>query len=160
MTVEERFWSAVDRSGECWAWVKATNAYGYGHFAIRHGTVKRAHRYAWELINGPIPKGLYVLHSCDNRRCVNPAHLRLGTQADNIRDCLSRGRFALHLGEHSGMAKLTNQDVIEIRRRYVRGTKGRSNPTTAQIAADFGVTIETVHNVGKRKTWRHLSQPL
>ena len=81
----------VDVGPECWEWKGARNQYGYG--IIRHeGRVLRAHRWAWSLVNGPIPEGLVVMHSCDNRGCVNPDHLSVGTQADNLRDMWAKGR--------------------------------------------------------------------
>ena len=91
LTIQERFWSKVDRSGECWLWT-AAKVQGYGSFDGR-----RAHRVAWELAYGPIPKGVgyhgtCVLHRCDTPACVNPAHLRLGTQADNMADRDAKGR--------------------------------------------------------------------
>lgn len=89
----ERFWSKVDKSGECWVWTGSTYVDGYGHFcdAARH---IRAHRWSWEQANGPIPSGASVLHTCDNPPCVRPDHLYLGNQTDNMRDAASRGRLS------------------------------------------------------------------
>jgi HNH endonuclease len=93
MTNEERFWAKVDRRdpGECWEWKASGTLYGYGSFR-REGRWVLAHRVAWELANGPIPAGLVVLHQCDNPACVNPAHLRVDTQAANMRDKVEKGR--------------------------------------------------------------------
>lgn len=90
-TTEERFWEKVDKTGECWPWTACIERNGYGSFHVG-GRRKWAHRVSYELNVGPIPSGEYVLHSCDNRRCVNPAHLRVGTHADNMRDMVDRGR--------------------------------------------------------------------
>lgn len=90
---EQRFWSKVDKSGECWIWTRATFSNGYGHLG-QNGRSKLAHRVAWELTYGPIPAGMLVLHRCDNRVCVKPKHLFLGTHLDNTLDGLLKGRIA------------------------------------------------------------------
>lgn len=93
-TVAQRFWAKVDVRGpdECWEWTASLDQHGYGKFGIESGLCERAHRFAWALTRGPIGRGLWVLHSCDRRQCVNPAHLRLGNHADNARDRQGRGR--------------------------------------------------------------------
>jgi len=93
-TLEERFhasYTAVPESG-CWLWMGCCDKYGYGQISVKR-KAKAAHRVSWELHNGPIPKRLLVCHKCDVQSCVNPEHLFLGTQKDNIRDCISKGRF-------------------------------------------------------------------
>ena len=91
-TPEDRFWRKVDKSGECWLWQGATYCrMHYGCLGIG-GRTTRAHRFSWELHNGPIPDGLCVLHRCDVPRCVNPDHLFLGTKLDNMKDRTAKGR--------------------------------------------------------------------
>ena len=93
-TVEQRFWAKVDKESPngCWEWTAGLNGAGYGQFTMWPASPVRAHRFSWELRHGPIPDGLCALHRCDNRPCVNPDHLFLGTRGDNIRDCFSKGR--------------------------------------------------------------------
>lgn len=96
-TREELFWEKVDVAGpdECWEWQAATSS-GYGSFGIGYPENIAAHRYSWMLHSGEIPDGKIVRHTCDNRPCVNPAHLRLGTKADNFVDMMERGRGYVH----------------------------------------------------------------
>jgi hypothetical protein len=103
MTLEDRFWSKVQRSDGCWLWTGASTWQGYGliHHHGRRGMVS-VHRLSWTIANGGIPAGLQVLHRCDNPPCVNPDHLWLGTNADNIADKLAKGRGS---GWHKGTRK-------------------------------------------------------
>lgn len=127
----------------CWLWVSAyfTNGYGY---VTDGGRNRRASRVAYELFCGPIPKGLLVRHSCDNKSCVNPAHLLVGTDQDNSNDAVRRGRVAK--GERAGRAKLTDAQVAEIR---LRRATGESSVT---IARDFGVWHTHVLTLAKRRS--------
>ena len=92
--LEERFWEKVDKTPTCWLFQAAVTSNGYGHFSVggRAGGRRRAHRVAWELTFGPIPDGLFVLHRCDTRLCVNPTHLFLGTLRETTQDMWSKGR--------------------------------------------------------------------
>lgn len=93
-SLEDRFWPKVDKSGDCWVWTAATDEHGYGKFWVKSlGKMVKAHRAAWLIVNGSMPSG-NLLHACDNPPCVNPAHLRLGTQADNVADAKERGRMS------------------------------------------------------------------
>ena len=92
-SLEERFWEKVKKTEHCWLWIGATTVFGYGHICVDGLRLKGlTHRISWEWSHGPIPSGMSVLHHCDVPACVNPAHLFLGTQGDNLRDCIQKGR--------------------------------------------------------------------
>jgi hypothetical protein len=147
----ERFWSKVDRSGDCWVWT-AVRVHGYGRFTI-NGQARSvlAHRVAWKLSQGPIPEGLHVCHRCDNPPCCNPAHLFLGTDADNLRDCRNKGRSRPRRGEQHRDAKLTEQIVQEIRRRYAV-----ERVTHRVLAAAYRVSHRSIGYLINRQTWAHV----
>ena len=92
MEMPERFQCKVQKTGGCWIWTGADNGNGYGVYSVARGKWSYAHRLAFEWANGSIPDGLVVCHTCDVKRCVNPAHLFLGTQADNVHDMIKKGR--------------------------------------------------------------------
>lgn len=131
----------------CVEWAGARTRAGYGHRKVRGRTVS-VHRLAWQETHGPIPDGMVVCHRCDNRPCINVDHLFLGTQADNIRDMYAKGRRSQE-GEENNSAKLTEEQVIEIRRLHATG-----QVTQRQLARQFGAAAPTVNEIIKRKLWR------
>lgn len=149
-TLPENFWKRVDRSGECWLWLRYVNRWGYGRL-YWDGRMQLAHRVAWQLTNGKITDGLLVLHDCDNPLCCNPAHLRLGTNADNIADMVQKGRAQRRLGMSHHMAKLTDDDVHEIRRRFAYG-----GVSLASLGREFGVTPQMIGHIVRRSNWTHI----
>lgn len=178
MSLEERFWSKVDRSEDCWIWKAARSSIGYGQFTATNRRQVGAHRFSYELANGPIPGGLCVLHRCDNPPCVNPLHLYAGTAADNMRDRTVRRRYvgsttfpALHpermpraqrhgsrtmpeqtaRGEQHGCHKLSSEEVVEIRMRYAAG-----GGSYRSLAVEYGVDKSTIGYIVRGRLWRCL----
>lgn len=156
---EERFWSKVQRSsnpGECWPWLGGKTEKGYGRFKRRHGRYcvkdERAHRVMWELHNGrSLEPGEQVLHSCDNPPCCNPAHLSLGTNRDNQRECADRGR-----APRTGFVrKVWPDDIPRIQALYLSGVR------VPELARRYEVTETTMWTFvrGLRAAGRDRSTP-
>ena len=146
----EHFWAQVKILGpdDCWEWQGGKSRKGYGHARFDDHTVA-AHRVAWILTHGPIPESLQVLHKCDNPPCCNPAHLFLGTNADNMADKIAKNRQP-H-GTKIPLAKLNEQQVIEARQCYAEG-----GISIAALAREYGVNRITMKNALQRHTWRHV----
>ena len=145
MTLEKRFDEKVEMIPDgCWVWLARCDRDGYGR--IRIGKLMfRSHRVAWERKNGTIPDGMFVLHTCDNPYCVNPNHLFLGTQTENMKDKNGKGRGSRGIGRWS--AKLSESNVLSIR-ADIR--------TQEEIAKDYGVNRATISDIQTKRTWRHL----
>lgn len=157
--IQERLGRHFKKLGpnDCWLWLSTTNANGYGLIAAgRKGEGQLlAHRVAWEIANGPMPKGTWVvMHMCDMPACVNPAHLKLGTQTDNLRDMRSKHRdhegFAIEpiRGEAHHCANFTEADVRAIR---------ASTESSTVIAERYGVHRTSIIKIRSRKTWKHVT---
>jgi hypothetical protein len=127
----------------CWLWEKSTSK-GYGQMTIKN-RLYRSHRVSYEAFVGPIPNGLHVCHRCDNRLCVNPAHLFVGTHADNMADMARKER---NTGEGKKNTKLTAEAVRDIRRRVANGE------CTASIAERYGVHRGNINNIAAYRSWR------
>jgi len=151
--MQERFdayYCAIPIAG-CWIW-EGTLKNGYGVLKQDRRPIY-AHRLSWELAFGQIPDGMEICHRCDVKQCVNPAHLFLGTHRDNMLDAWSKGRTKqppARSGIAHCMAKLSVDQVLAIRKRFVEGDKHKV------IAMDFGITSVNVRHIGHGKTWRHI----
>lgn len=146
------FWKKVSISIDldaCWVWKGCCDSYGYGRMGWYGDKQERAHRIAFMITQGPIPEGEGVLHSCDNRPCCNPRHLRSGTDDDNIQDRLDRNRSARHIGIANPMAKLTENDVRQIR----DALQWNSRPL---IARAFHVSPACIDAIAWGRTWKHI----
>jgi hypothetical protein len=152
--MEERFWPKVDKGEdhECWNWLGSITHHGYGSVGrggFRKGSVG-AHRASYELHYGPIPKGKVVMHTCDNRACVNPSHLRLGTHKDNTQDMLAKGRhrFQAPQGEKSSLSRLTEAQVRFIRKH--------TDIPLFEMADAMNVGHCAIWRIRTRRTWKHI----
>lgn len=158
--IEARFFEKIKKvESGCWLWVGALTGKGYGNFCWSPARNNReyvgAHIASWRIHNGEVPSGMVVCHHCDNPRCVNPVHLFVGTQHDNVRDCISKGRTSYKTGINLKLqgsrhpnAKLTEDQVRSVlsdMRSY------------AKIAKDLGVSASTVHQIKTHQTWTHVN---
>lgn len=134
----------------CWFWDKSLNPAGYGKIVFNglSGKIWLAHRASYELFKGEIPKGLHVLHKCDQPACVNPDHLWLGTNEENIQDRINKGRSFRSVGELAGMSKLKLFQVLEIREKYKKG-----NITQRTLAKEYNVHCSAICNIVTNKAW-------
>ena len=146
---KERIESKVEKIPEagCWIWMGATQVRGYGEL-ISHNRKHLAHRASYEAFVGPIPKGMNVCHSCDNVYCVNPAHLFLGTQKQNLQDMASKGRSTR--GQRNPMAKLTEEEVKDIKYFLSIGIND------SDIAKQYEVTRGAINLIKQGKRWNHV----
>ena len=132
----------------CWQWTGSTSRLGYGNFWVE-GKCEKAHRAAYMHWVGPIPDGMIVRHKCDNRGCVNPEHLLIGTQQDNMNDMKARGRSRKNRGEDSPNVKLNASDVYAIRSH---------GGMLKDISKQYGISIAQAHRIRTRTSWSHLPE--
>lgn len=152
--IEIRFWQLVDKKEdhECWLWKRPPSSNGYGRIRVKEtGKEEGAHRVSWWLHNNKtdIPDGMVVMHSCDNKLCVNPKHLSIGTFKENTHDMIKKGRakYKTFPGESNANALLTKQDIIFIR---------NSNLKHTELAKMLNVSSACIADVRKRRSWTHI----
>lgn len=158
-SLPERFWPRVSKQDDgCWIWTGARHPFGYGVMNVAEPPLRcryvRAHRFSWELVNGPIPVGLCVLHTCDVPACVNPAHLFLGTKKDNTADMTKKGRHKTRFQRNvpAPTRILSDLAVMTIRSMY-----RDSAYTLKGLGALFGVHFGTIHAIVRNKSYREVS---
>lgn len=145
----ERFYSKIQpqSDSDCWIWGAFKGKNGYGQFGFQ-GKIISVHRFSYMLHNGEIPNGLLVRHTCDNKQCVNPEHLLLGTAQDNSNDMKQRNRQSRLQGEINGLSRLTEEQV-----RMIRTSVGKSQ---RELAREFGVNDSAISKIINNKLWRHI----
>lgn len=152
----------VDDATGCWNWTGAISSNGYGHMQWQNKTLS-THRLSYECFVGPIPDGKSVCHSCDNRKCLNPEHLWIGTHSDNMSDMVIKGRAAvgdrniarrhpeIRRGSKNGRSKLNSDIVRSARELYVKG-----GITYRELAERYGVALQVMYRAVKGISWRHV----
>jgi hypothetical protein len=158
--VQERFWSFVHKTNGCWNWT-GSNVRGYGKFMIEKKNLS-AHRLSYEFHIGKIPSGHLVCHKCDNPSCVNPDHLFLGTWKSNVDDMIQKGRRRDSKGTKNGKSKLTEKDILKIRKLYSKNdttiSKYSKNQkySTRWISQKYGVSQSLISGIVQGKRWSHV----
>ncbi|MCY0962603.1 HNH endonuclease signature motif containing protein [Streptomyces sp. H27-H5] len=155
IAAELRFFAKVTKTDTCWLWKAHKSPTGYGRFKLpgTEGAVVQAHRWSYEHHHGPVPDGNVVMHTCDVRNCVNPTHLRTGTQGDNLKDMRDKGR---HVGNPEGVRewmrtnapKLTYELAEELRAEYAKG-----GISQRELGERYGVSREHARDIIARKRW-------
>ena len=163
-SIECRFWHKVNLGGPipshrpwlggCFEWTAGCFRKGYGKFGV-DGKMVQTHRWVWEYANGPIPPGKQINHKCDNPKCVRLDHLKEGDHQSNMDDKVQKGRQWHPKGELCGMSKLTDADVIEIRRRYAEG-----GVTQEQLGRLYGVHRMSICDIVNRVKWKHIPEQI
>lgn len=131
----------------CWLWTRSKDRHGYGHFHF-NGRIRMVHRVVYHLVFGVDPVGLVVMHKCDQRACINPRHLVLGTQLDNIADRVAKGRNGAAYGERASTAKLTYETVKQLREDR------RNGAGLSRLAKKFGISKTQASRIVRGQSWR------
>jgi hypothetical protein len=151
--LEERYnWYVIKADQGCWEWFGHKHNYGYGQFRLKSRKYMYAHRASWIIHFGEIPKGMHVLHKCDNPVCSNPDHLFLGTAKDNMLDAIKKRRHPTmgKSGEENHMSKLTKEQVLGIRKMVSSGFKHKP------VAEKYGISVSHVSTIVQHTCWREL----
>jgi len=147
------FWSKVDKQNDCWLWTGGISKSGYGNYR-NNG----AHRYSYQITFGDIPKGMVVMHKCDVKICVNPDHLSIGTHKDNSKDMVTKNRHKDWRGERHGNHKVTEQDVLYIRKHYKPGINQTYPSNVPELALQFNISKGSIRQIVRFERWKWLKE--
>lgn len=136
----------VDTSGSCWLWTKRTDTHGYAQAKL-DGRVQLVHRFVCRVATGEDITGKVVMHTCDTPRCINPAHLRIGTQLDNIRDRVLKGRNGACRGDDAPWSKMNSEAVKRLREDFARG-RNRN-----EISQAYGISKTQMYRIAYKESW-------
>lgn len=149
----ERFWNKVDKSKDCWEWT-ASKRLGYGIFKINKKSFG-AHRLSYEMKNGKIPNGLHVCHKCDNRSCVNPDHLFLGTHSDNMKDSYSKGRLLVPTTSRFRLRHIPANGLISRERAYeIRELIKVKDCSLKELASKIGISYQLIRDINIGRVYK------
>lgn len=146
-SMQEAYEAQVIKSDDCWGWNGSIDDFGYGLLTLRRVKM-RAHRFSYEYQIGPIPEGIFVCHKCDHPACTNPSHLFLGTNQENIHDCVKKDRHAR--GERSGHSKITQEQAVLIKTLLAQGSR------MINIVHEHNFTYSTVSGIKSGRSWKHI----
>lgn len=150
-SLDERLWSKVDKTTTCWLW-KGSLCGSYGRIKKTGAKISTpTHRVSWELVNGTVPEGVLVLHKCDNRICVRPSHLFLGSYQDNTVDMIRKGRVNPRRGVENRSAKLNDTLVREIRSKYIEMELSQT-----ELSREYGICQSRISSIVNNKAWKHV----
>jgi len=149
----QRFLDKIDKTNDCWNWTAAIRGKsGYGCFKFENKTID-AHRFSWILHNGEIPKNLFVCHKCDNRKCVNPEHLFLGTQSDNMKDCFNKNRLTIPINLNKRKSPknclITKQRAIEVKNILLN----KGNKKLKDIAIELNLPYQLIRDLNCNRVY-------
>lgn len=151
----KRFWDKVKKGDHCWSWTGAATTKGYGRINI-NGRLVLAHRLSWEMENGPVPDGLWVLHSCDNPPCVRPSHLFLGNQSMNMLDCAAKGRICRDGGRKFRIGNVpANRRLDDVQVKLSLALMPHFS--LSELARIFGVSVTTMKDLSSGRTYRRVA---